>query len=206
MAFVATIRRNEGKTNICKVLLNTVTVGIHQILLRYKLVASKVVRQKLLDLNDITFASNFNEEVIKIKEYEEEIANHSRLQLGLETVFQVTGNAMLLFYAYSSTKGRQGLSALVKGDADIFFGVSFSPEFVIATLLVINLFGFIKVNMDCIVQGYASNYSLICKFAILLEMLCASSVRITSILMYFATTLGLFDLLHHYQGKHYYHT
>ena len=194
-------RKTVGKPNICMYLFNIATAVFHQIRLQYKFVASKVVRKKLLNFNDIKFASYFKDEVIKIKEYKEEIVNHSRLQLGLETVFQLTGNAILLLYANTSTRSKQGLTSLFSGDANVLLGISFPPEIVIGILLAINLFGFIKVNMDGIVYGYASNYSIEGKAVVLLGIICANLVRIASIVLYFATNIGLFNLLHHYQGN-----
>ena len=94
IVLVGMTRKSVDKTNIFRYVFNIATVVFHQIGLQYKLVASKVVKEKLLNLNDIKFASNFKDEVIKIKEYKEEIVKHSRLQLGLETVFQITGNAL----------------------------------------------------------------------------------------------------------------
>ena len=195
-------RKSVGKPNLlCMYLFNIATAVFHQIRLQYKFVASKMVRKKLLNFNDIKFASYFKDEVIKIKEYKEEIVNHSRLQLGLETVFQLTGNAILLFYANTSTRSRQGLSSLFSGDANVFLKISFPSEIFIAVLLTMNLLGFIKVNMDGIVYGYASHYSIGGKFVVLLGIICASLVRVASMLLYFSSNIGLFDLLRHYQGK-----
>ena len=86
------------------------TALIQPIELQFELVALKLIKRKLLILNDITMAPNFKEVVMKIKCLEEEILRHTRLQLGLETIFQVTANAILLLYAQTSTRARQGLS------------------------------------------------------------------------------------------------
>ena len=130
------------------------------------------------------------------------VAIHA-LHSGLETIFQVTANAILLFYANSTTKARQGLSSLFERDTDFFMGFSMPPELVIAILLAINFLSFIKVQMNGIIEGYASNYSFLGKVLILLGITCASLERIASPTFYFSTTLGLFNLLHHFQGEQY---
>ena len=74
---------------------------------------------------------------------------------------------------------------------------------VIGVLLAINLMSFIKVQMSGMIEGYASNYSVLGKVVLLLNIVCSTMVRIASITLYFSTTLGLLNLLKHYQGEHY---
>ena len=95
----------------------------------------KLVKTKLLILNDVTMAPNFKEVVMKIKYLEKEILRHSRLQLGLETIFQVSANAILLLYAQSTTRARQGLSSLFDKDIDLM-GFSLPPELVIGKVII----------------------------------------------------------------------
>ena len=79
----------------------------------------------------MSVAIYFKEQIDKIKELREELNKHIRLQLGLETIFQVAGNTLLLFYAKSSTKTRQGLAALFEKDALVIAGTTFSSQVVI---------------------------------------------------------------------------
>ena len=172
---------------------------IEPIQLQYELVATRLIKKKLLLMDNVKMAPNFQEVVVRIRFLEEQMIRHSRLQLGLETIFQVTGNAILLFFAYSKTRARQGLSSLFEGDTDIFRGLP--SELLIALLLLLNLFSFIKVQMNGMIEGFASNCSIPGKAMILLGIICAALVRIASMTLYFSTNLGLFDLLHHYQGR-----
>ena len=191
---VGTLRKRNDTTNIVKNLLGICTALVKPIRLQFELVATKLVKSKLVIRNDLTIAPNFQEVVMKIKCLEEEILRHTRLQLGLETIFQVTANAILLLYAQSTTRARQGLSSLF--DRDIYFmGFSLPPELVIGVLLAINLMSFIKVQMNGMIEGYASNYSISGKVVLLINVICATLIRIASMTLYFSTTLGLFDLL-----------
>ena len=202
MIIVGSFKKSNDKITLAKRLVMISTAVIRPIGLQYELVAMKLVKQKLLILNDRTMAPNFKEVVVKIKCLEEEIVRHTRLQLGLETIFQVTANAILLLYAQTSTRARQGLSSLFDKYID-FMGFSLPPELVIGALLAINLMSFIKVQMNGMTEGYASNYSILGKVVLLITIICAALIRISSMTLYFSTALGLFDLLRHYQGEHY---
>ena len=87
-------------------------------------------------------------------------------------------------------------------DKDIdFMGFSLPPELVIGA--AINFMSFIKVQMNGMIEGYASNYQTLGKVMLLVSIICAILVRICSMTLYFSPSLGLFDLLHHFQGKPY---
>ena len=182
------------------------TAIIQPIQLQYELIATRLIKKKLLLMDDVKMAPNFKELVVRIRFLEEQLIRHSRLQLGLETMFQVTGNSILLFFAYSKTRARQGLSKIFDSDTDIlgeFSWLEFSlpSEVIIAFLLILNLLCFVKVQMNGTIEGFVSNYSFIGKIMILLGIICGALVRIASMTLYFSTNLGLFDLLRHYQGR-----
>ena len=201
MLIAGTIRKNIIKTNKGKLLLDILTSSIRPIILHYEVLATKLIIKKITFMNDVTMAPYLKEELLKMKELEKELTKHTRLQLGFETIFQVTANTMLLFYAHSATKTRSGLSLLFNSDSDVLMGISLPSEIILAILLAMNLVSFVNVQMNGIVEGYASNYSLSGKSIILLGIICTTIVRIASIVLYFSTTLGLFDQLRHYQGK-----
>ena len=91
---------------------------------------------------------------------------------------------------------------MYEGDTYVIIGFSIHPELVVGTLFAINFFSFIMVQMNGTIEGYASNYQLIGKVLILINIVCATLVRIASMTMYFSTSLGLFDLLRHFQGEY----
>ena len=196
------MRKRNDATNLIRNLLGICTALIKPIQLQFELVATKLVKNKLLIMNDQTMAPSFQEIVMKIQCLEKEVLMHTRLQLGLETIFQMTANAILLLYARSTTRARQGLTSLFDKGID-FMGFYLPPELVIGLLLAINLMSFIKVQMNGMIEGYASNYSILGKVVMLLNVICSTMVRIASMTLYFSTTLGLFDLLGHYQGEYY---
>ena len=150
----------------------------------------------MLRLTDKSYAPEFEEIVWMIKELEAKLTKHIRLQVGLETTYQTIGNAILFFYASSSTKTRQGLAALFQEDAFSFLGLTLKSETVVAILLVLNLLSLIRAHF----QGFI-DYSLFGKFLGFVTIMCATIVRIMSCVFYFTPALGLFDLLRHYQSE-----
>ena len=196
-----TISPSNGSIKSYKVIINVLMAVFLPVKLHCELATAKFVRKKILGLNDISMSPWFQEVVDKIADLEEAIVRHIRLQIGLETIFQFTGNMILILYSISSTRTKQSLVALFQDNEVIIFGWSVPSTVVIIVLSVMNLAGFIKGNFNGIVDGHGCNYGLIGFFLVFTNITCASTVRILSMILYFAPSLGLFNLLHHYQGK-----
>ena len=204
LLLAASIRKSIANKTLFRVLQDVVTTIIHPITLHFKLVASKWTKNKLLKQKDKSFAYEFEEIALRIRELEAELIKHIRLQVGLESTFQTIGNTVLLFYAYSSTRTKQGLVALFQEGAVNFLGLTLKSETVAVILLVLNLLSLIKAHYQGIVEGFGSDYSFCGKFMVFVTIMCASIGRIMSCVFYFTSTLGLFDLLCHYQGEYVY--
>ena len=136
---------------------------------------------------------------------EADLGKHIQVQLGFETVYQLLGTTILLFYANSQTRTSQGLAAFFEQKEFNVLGISLTSKTIVALLLAMNLISLIKAHMNRIIAGNASNYSLMGKFMMLICIFCNSIVRVMSITLYFTPSMGLFNVLHHYQGW-YFHT
>ena len=121
---VSTIQKRPNKISLIRCTVDLFTAIIQPIQLQYELIATRLIKKKLLLMDDVKMAPNFKELVMRIRFLEEQLIIHSRLQLGLETIFQVTGNSILLFFAYSKTRARQGLSKIF--DSDTWLGRLFT--------------------------------------------------------------------------------
>ena len=168
--------------------------------LHYELATARFIRKRLICFNDISLAIDLRIEVKKIAELEKELTKHTRVQQGLEAVFQLTINTILACYAQSSTKTQQGLAAIFTQDAYVFMGASISPKIIIAVLLTMNSISLIRTYGSGFTMGHGSNYSLFGKLLVFMFVASAVLVRIMSMTMYFTPTLGLFNLLHHHQS------
>lgn len=85
-------------------------------------------------------------------------------------------------------------------DEIVLMNIKISSNFVLGTFMTMNLTSFIKVHINGIVQEYSSNTKMAGKLMLILSILLGSLIRISSIVLYFSPILGLFQLLHHYQG------
>ena len=169
--------------------------------MHFELITAKYLRKKLLVLNDVMMAPNYKEIVLKIQNVEQELLRHLKLQSGLETMFQVTINTILLLYANSLTKSRQGLAALFDQDAFVFLEITLPSTMVLAVLLVLNLVGLSTAQLNGIADQRGHLYQPFGKLLLFIGCCCANFTRIMSFTLYFAPSLGLFNLLHHYQGN-----
>ena len=181
-------------------LLSILLAIFQPIRLHYELATAKFIRKRLICFNDISLAFDLIVEVKKIEELETELTKHTKLQQGLETVFQITINTILASYAHSSTKTTQGLAAIFTQDAFVSMGATISPEMIIGIL--IHSLSLVRAHMNGFIIGHGSNYSIFGKLLVFLYVGSAIFVRITSMTMYFTPMLGLFNLLHHHQGLH----
>ena len=189
-----------GKVSIWNVLLNILTAVVQPIILHHQLVAAKVVRVKLLKQNDLALSTTYHDVCSKIKMKQEALSKQIRLQLSIETIFQLVGDVILLLYGYSATRTSQELAAMFMQDMVVIIGIPLSSQVVLGLLLAMNLVSFINVHINGILDGYSSNNSIAGKITLTLSILCGSLVRVASMTLYFSPTLGLFNLLHHYQG------
>ena len=199
--FVSASLRSR-KTSVKNIIINGITAVFQPIILHYRITSAKLIRHKVLTQNDVSLSTEFDDITNKIKLLEKELTIQNRIQFGTETVFQLVGNVILLFYAYSNTKTTQGLTALFQQDSVVLMNTPIPSKVVLSFLLTVNMASYIWFHFKSIVQGYGTNYRLIGKLMLMLCITCSCFLRIMSITLFFAPALGLFNLLHHYQGTY----
>ena len=141
-------------------IVDVLTAIIDPIRLNFKLILAKLVRSKILMINNTSLASVFMKQTEIIKDLKREIVMHIRLQQGLETIYQLIINVILIFYARSKTRTSQGLAGLFEGENVSFMGISISAEFVLVINLTLNMIGFTSANLNGI-RGHASHFPLV---------------------------------------------
>ena len=181
-------------------LYDLLTAIIIPIKFHYRLIVAKSVRKSILERCDVSFASAYMKITKRIQQIEKEITTHKRLQQGLETIYQLAGNVLLIFYANSYTRTSQGLSALFESDGIDLFGISISPNFVVMLNIILNFLSFTSANVNGTrVNSY--HYPIMSKIMLAISIFCSCATRIMAMNLFFAPVLGLFDLLMHYKGK-----
>ena len=175
---------------------------IQPIILSHKLAALKLIRKKLLNNGDMKLAPSYDSICNEIKHMEEEIGKQGRIHTGIMAFIQVVLNLILSVYAtnMSLTRTTQELVALFKTNNFVFMNMEIPSQLVLAVLLTMNILSFCKVYFSGFINGYGSNCKFVGKMLLMLSIISGSCVRIFSIALYFSPALGLWNLLHHYQG------
>ena len=112
---------------------------------------------------------------------------------------QLAGNSILLFYSVSETKTSQGLAAMF--EEDNLLGLQVSSKIAITISFLWSLFSFTNAHIRGL-SGHRDYFPFLSKAVLLCSVFCATLVRIISITVFFSPSLGLFNLLRHYQGTY----
>ena len=123
---------------------------------------------------------------------------HVKLELGLETVFQLAGKLILLLMAYTKTPTQSGLKTMFKD------GEGLDP--LTLCLLILSIILSFK---SCISSHWKAlnacreHFPFKSKCVSALYCLFGCLIRVTSIVIFFVGPLGLFSILRHLQGEQY---
>ena len=121
---------------------------------------------------------------------------HIRMELGLETLFQLAGQLILLFNSLTETGTYQGLDRIFRDGSEV-------TTLSLMLLTISSAFSFISCSTSNL-QALASqreHFPATSKIMAVGYSLFACIVRILAFVMYFAPTLGLFNLLRHLQAE-----
>ena len=201
LILAGSLQNRMGQVSIMKFVFDYITVPFHPVILHYHLVRARIIRKEVIEQNKSEFAAKFETICRRIELLETELLKQTQLQIGFETIFQLIGSSTLICFAYSATKTHQGLAGLFQEDDVEFFGIHLSSIVIIVILMTLSLISFIKTHLNGMAEGYFTYYGFIGKCLLLLSITLGCLIRIASIILYFTPILGLFDTLHHYQGK-----
>ena len=155
-----------------------------------------------------------NLEMYRVK-IRSQMRQFKRCELGIETVYQLCGQAILAFYAITVTKTTEGLVQLFEINPDFEGKVSsaigeakmpsvFQSKSFIMTYLVISTFwscfSCLKSNTESL-SPKREYFPTTSKIIALSFLLCSLFRRVLCIVMYFSVPLGLFNLLRHAQSE-----
>ena len=118
------------------------------------------------------------------------LCQHIRLELGLETIFQLSGQLILIFNSLTTTGTNEGL--------DTIFNEG-STQVAIILLSLSSVWSFLscsKSNLKAL-GSKREHFPMVSKLIAGLYTLFAISVRVLGFVMFFAPALGLFSLLKH---------
>ena len=118
--------------------------------------------------------------------------SHVKLELGLETIYQMAGQFILLGLAYTETATNESFPMLFKKENIVLLVGSTIYSFISCVISHLTAISACRERFPFKSKLIASIYSF-----------CGCTTRVLAIVMYFAVPLGLFNLLRHLQGEQY---
>ena len=121
---------------------------------------------------------------------------HVKLELGLETVYQLAGQLILLLLAYTETPTQNGLKTIFNEGLDAW------PLFLLILYIFLSFYSCISSHWKAL-TACRVYFPFKSRFISALYCLFACLTRVTAVIMFFAGPLGLFSLLRHWQAEQY---
>ena len=134
--------------------------------------------------------------IIAKEELKQSLNIHVKLELGLETIYQLSGQLILLFLAYTETPTQNGLKTIFNDGLDPW------NLTLLITSIILSFNGCISSHCKALMacrEHFPFKTRLIASFYSLIGCI----VRVCAIVMFFAGPLGLFSLLRHLQAEQY---
>ena len=131
------------------------------------------------------------------------LCSHVKLELGLETIFQLCIKLILLAYSKSKTRTTEGLSTMFEKDFLLGETVDFLNVIILIFLHTSTYWNFVS-NVNSHIQGLSSKrrrFPFASKLAAGFHAFFATTTRILAIIIFFTPSLGLLDTLRHWQGE-----
>ena len=128
------------------------------------------------------------------------LCQHIRMELGLETIFQLSGQLILLFYALTETGTYEGLDQIFKKDSTKILSLVIDATFI---LTLSSAWSFISCSTSNLkpLMSQREHFPWKSKLTAAVYTLFACSTRVLVFVMYFTPPLGLFNLLRHLQAE-----
>ena len=121
---------------------------------------------------------------------------HVKLELGLETIYQLAGQLILLLLAYTETGTQNGLRAIFNE------GLEPWPLFLLISSLFLSFYSCVTSHWKALI-ACREYFPIKSRMISGIYSFFGCLTRVTAIVMFFAGPLGLFDLLRHLQGEQY---
>ena len=131
----------------------------------------------------------------KIKKQVVECLSH---ELSLENYYQVSAQILLILMAKTDTPTTGGLQTFF--DQDTFWGLQTSAEVALSLSVIWSMKTVIRLHVNTIAIK-KEVFRTSSKFFVAFQGLVVSTRRITTIVAFFIPSLGLFNLLHHWQAE-----
>ena len=131
---------------------------------------------------------------IAIEDLKRTLNMHVKLELGLETIYQLSGQLILLLLAYTKTPTQNGLKTMFNEGLDL------KAQFYLVTSILLSFYSCIHSHWKALTVC-REHFPTKSRVVSSLYCLCGCLSRVTAIIMCFAGPLGLFSVLIHLQQE-----
>ena len=196
---------NQPMTKLSKIghqTLILLTMPLHHALLKARTVNAKTKLEDFLKMNGKDICQ-FRKLIQTLKDVETEERNYNKFELGSETILQTAIALTMALLVLSETRTSQGLLTVFKEDGVKveFLGISWNDSaFFIAFSILLSIFTYTIAQYQAIRSSH-KYFPFISKLLIIMYCLTSLMARIISTITYFAPSLGLFNLLRHFQAE-----
>ena len=87
----------------CAIFMDLLLFLLHPILLQIKISSLKLQQDAIKKSRDMNLSNKYKENLAKIIQMEDQYFSYKRLELNLETIFQMTTSMLVYFYVSSET-------------------------------------------------------------------------------------------------------
>ena len=119
-----------------------------------------------------------------------------KLELGLETIYQLIGQLVLLLLANTETPTQEGLKTIFNEDLG---GLAL---FAMIASITLSFYSCVSSHWKAL-TACREHFPIMSRITSGLYSLCACVTRVIAIVLYISVPLGLFSLLRHLQGEQY---
>ena len=187
--------RNDGwKRMLFCIIIDQLLWILHPIFLSLQeayLVTQNQIMLESGDIDDEKYSQNLETR----KQLTLYINLYKKMELNLETMFQLTGKIILIALVDSDTRTTQGLLTIF--DEQDIFGI---PAKLFIVLSIAFSFASFSFAQTAGIAGFRIYFPLKSRALIGCSALLAAVTRVLTFVLYFSPCLGLWNLLRHFQG------
>ena len=187
--------RNDGwKRMLFCIIIDQLVWILHPIFLSLQEAYLITQNQLMLESGDID-DEKYSQNLEKRKQLTLYLKLYKKMELNLETMFQLTGKIVMIALVDSETRTTQGLLTIF--DEQDIFGI---PAKLFIVLSIAFSFASFSFAQTAGIAGFRIYFPLKSRALIGSSALLASITRVMTFVLYFSPCLGLWNLLRHFQG------
>ena len=152
-------------------------------------------RENTLEMQHEYDISDFNELTLLLLQMEEQRKKMVKIDMAFEISNQMFLNILLVLFSISETRTETAFESLFNQEGEADFGISNLTIFIAST--VVSFLSFLNL----FTSAHASNWPFKSKLVVGVYGTMNLALRLLAMILYFTPSLGLLNILRHYQAK-----